>query len=149
MISSRMVTLKLWMSICSEMRGNNAIMLSTNFPSSNLNSETKSTFKTRPLISCLIHHLSRSLISWQSSGSEYIQILTIDRGNTYCPIIFLTNLRNHKSDRSRSSTSLPTIVLPLFITPLFWFARFLSSTTEITILLISGSSSGFCLRSFY
>ena len=142
-ISSRMVpvTLKLCMSIYSEMRGNNAIMLSTNFPSSNLNSETKSAmsnFKTRPLISCLIHHLSRFLISWQSSGSEYIQILTIDRGNTYCPIVFLTNLRVHESDRSRSSTSLPTIVLPLFMTPLVWFARLLSSATEITILSISG-----------
>ena len=151
-ISSRSVpvTLKLCMSICSEMRGNTATMLFTYSPSSSLNSETESTtskFSTRPLISCLIHHLSRSLISWQSSGSEYTQILTIDWGSTYCPTIFLTNLRVHESDRSRSSTSLPTIVLPLFMTPLVWSARLLSSATEIAILLISGSSSGFGLRS--
>ena len=78
---------------------------------------------------------------------EYIQILTIDRGNTYCPIIFLTNLRIHESDRSMSTTSLPTIVLSLFMTLLVWFARLLSSATGITILSISGSSSGFGLRS--
>ena len=69
---SVLVTLRLCMSICSEIRGNNTTMLSTNFPSSNLNSEIESTaskFKTRTLISCLIHHLSRSLISWQSSGA--------------------------------------------------------------------------------
>ena len=69
---SVLVTLRLCMSISSEIRGNNTTMLSTNSPSSNLNSEIESTmskFKTRPLISCLIHHLSRSLISWQSSGA--------------------------------------------------------------------------------
>ena len=74
MISLRsvLVTLRRCMYIDSEMRDNNATMLSTNSLSSSLNSETKSAmsnFKTRPLILCLIHHLSRSLISWQSSGA--------------------------------------------------------------------------------